>query len=415
MTMINEEETHEYIDYDEAQPLKGNKPDESLAPASPPPPIAEYLTSRKKRSMQDPFTVIKKAFAIFTHAEDKTAPATISPSVHKLAEEKEPNVSSDSPLSASTLSVTSSAAEDNTNLNITSRPQLIAGSSPPAAVILSEDELEKTAPHILSPTRFNSGKTPSALSTHATESIKVKILLTPIDNEEMGFQTILRSVPDSPEDMPLKTSQIVHDTIPRGDDSIFRFLNLTKERSDIKKIDLVAPITSTEEDSLILLKTVTNDDIQEMNTQHIELASFISDAVNIAMPLLAQVGIIAIIIYTSRAKLAQFYAKFGEAAHATLASALVPYKRAASETTTPAGAPPTSSVTRSDSQDSEYTLGSESSDELMDTAAIGIGAGIAAAAAGRLVARAEDELAAAMEVAFEDLVDNMVVLAAAAA
>lgn len=57
-----------------------------------------------------------------------------------------------------------------------------------------------------------------------------------------------------------------------------------------------------------------------MNTQHVELASFVTDDVDIAKPLLSQVGMIAIIIYTSQAKLAQFYTKFGEAAHATLAS-----------------------------------------------------------------------------------------------
>ncbi|RLR18351.1 hypothetical protein D8L93_01700 [Sodalis-like symbiont of Bactericera trigonica] len=134
-----------------------------------------------------------------------------------------------------------------------------------------------------------------------------------------------------------------------------------------------------------------------MSDKHVKMASFVTRTMDIAVPVLSQIRMIAIIIYTSRAKLAQFYAKFSEAAHITLANASHLSGRTATETTRPGWVRrPDSGVTHSDSQDSEYTLGSDSSDGLPLTAAAGLGGSIVSAAVGHSIARAENEYAAAM-------------------
>ncbi|OIV46580.1 hypothetical protein BK025_10490 [Sodalis sp. TME1] len=151
-----------------------------------------------------------------------------------------------------------------------------------------------------------------------------------------------------------------------------------------------------------------------MRQEQVKIASFITQAIAAAEPVLAHVSTIAVLIYTSKVKLAQYYAKFGQAAGSALPDVPFTAVPSARDTTPHRDSPATPGVVNSPSQDSEFTLGSDSDDGLEFVVAAGIGASAASVAAARAVARGEEGFAAAMEAGFEELIDDVVVLAAAA-
>ncbi|CAK8736786.1 hypothetical protein SODG_000499 [Sodalis praecaptivus] len=271
----------------------------------------------------------------------------------------------------------------------------------------------------MSPTFFNSDEISPELSTNPKESIKIKILLTAFSEEKMGLHTILRSVSDTPEDLALQTGKIVHSRVPRGEDSILKFLKQSKALSETFTINLESLPTPTKEDPedipMMIIKTISDEDIQTMRQEQVQIASFITQVIASAEPVLAHLSTIAVLVYTSKAKLAQFYAKFGQTAGSALPDASLTAVPSARDITPPHDAPAAPSVVNSPSQDSEFTLGSDSDDGLGFVVAAGIGASAASVAAARAVARGEEGFAAAMEAGFEALIDDVVVLAAAAA
>ncbi|WP_041866798.1 hypothetical protein [Sodalis glossinidius] len=102
------------------------------------------------------------------------------------------------------------------------------------------------------------------MSTDLKETIKIKILLTPYSEEKMGLQTILRSVSEAPEDLALQTGKIAHSRVPCGEDSLLKFLNQSKTLSETFTINLESHPTPIEDVSIILIKTISDEDIQTM-------------------------------------------------------------------------------------------------------------------------------------------------------
>ncbi|AHF77625.1 hypothetical protein Sant_2597 [Sodalis praecaptivus] len=425
MARITEKENKESINDDTGPLSEREEHDDPLRACSPPVNPTVSLSGRRKRSIPPLFSVFEKAFSIFAHSGDNTAPAPLSDPKLDNAEPITPNPSS-AAAAASPLSVATpvDAQDDSLRTTLprtqrTARAPQSEDSTPPASGLSSEEAVSNAPLHTVSPTLFKRDEISPELSTDPKETIKIKILLTPFSEEKMGLHTILRSVSDTPEDLALQTGKVVHSRVPRGEDSILKFLKQSKALSDTFTINLESPPTPTKEDPedipMMIIKTISDEDIQTMRQEQVKIASFITQAIAAAEPVLAHVSTIAVLVYTSKAKLAQFYAKFGQAAGSALPDASLTAVPSARDITPPRDAPAAPGVVNSPSQDSEFTLGSDSDDGLGFVVAAGIGASAASVAAARAVARGEEGFAAAMEAGFEALIDDVVVLAAAAA